>query len=91
MRQLLVAMVVVAGLMGAPHATRARQQVGICHLPGHDGDFVLGNQQVNAPHRWCARFDGTPIWVSAQGCRHAHDAAAAPGGTWAGATCESFE
>lgn len=32
--------------------------VGICHYPGHNGDFVLGNQDPNAPNTGCRGPDG---------------------------------
>ena len=59
-----LAMVAAAALAinDAPaHAEASLDQadkVGICHFPGHDGDFVLGNQTMDPPYGACHNFDG---------------------------------
>ena len=59
-------------------ANGATSQVGICHFPGHRGDFTLQNQNRNAPHDLCEREGGNDIFVGNKRACESHGASPNP-------------
>jgi len=79
-------------------------EVGICHFPGHNGDFVLGNQTPGGTASGCrgangvtdgplagpnSTNEGIVMFVGRNACAKGHKAAPAFGGTNLGNDCYS--
>ena len=86
----VAAIVVAAVLVSAPPTepvlADAGDQVGICHLPNHDGDFVL---LVSGAY-CAATLDGNILIVGRSACAHGHKAAFKAGTPGAALDC-SFD
>lgn len=66
-----------------PAAEAPGHQVGICHTPGHDGDFVLAGGGG-----WCVGNGGNVLLVSRRACENGHDAAFTAGTPGANLSCD---
>ena len=73
LRAVIIAAVVGLGLWAvAISLVAARESVSICHFAGHQGDFVLQNQDPHGEHRLCAREGGNDLRVGTRRACESH-------------------